>query len=66
MVNNNKDWQEEFHKSMKEIDNIYNDTMEKLEILHKRKMELIEVHKEKLKEEELNKLRNEIKGADSN
>ncbi len=66
MINNNKDWQEDFYNSMKKIDSIYNDTMEKLEKLHKRKMELIEAHKEKVKEEELNKLRHEIKGADSN
>jgi DNA repair exonuclease SbcCD ATPase subunit len=64
MTQNNK-WQEEFYKSMKEIDIIYNDTMEKLEKIHQKKMELIKDHKEKLKEDQLNKIRQEIKGADN-
>ncbi len=67
MQNNKKNtWQEEFFESLKEIDNIYNETMEKLENLHKRKMRLIKEHKEKVKEVELNKLRHEIKGVDDN
>lgn len=61
----NKNWQQDFYNSMKEINEIYHETLEKLEKLHQQKMELIKYHKEKTKEDEINKLRQEIKEADN-
>ncbi len=62
---NNKNWQDDFELSIKRIDSIYNDTIIKLEVLHQEKMKLIRDYKNKLDEDSLKKIRQEIKGADN-
>ncbi|GEM_PF-4185693 len=65
-MTNKNNWKQDFYNSIKEIDGIYNETIEKLEELHKRKMDLIKKHKENLNKESLDQLRHEIKEADNN
>jgi hypothetical protein len=58
--------QEQFLQSIKKIDQIYSNTVASLEKLHQEKMKLIEDYKERLKEEEINKLREDIKKQENN
>jgi hypothetical protein len=61
---NNNNWQADFENSIKEIDSIYSDTIEKLEFLHQKKMKIIRDYKNKLDEDNLKKIREEIKEGD--
>ncbi len=63
-MSKNNNWKNDFHNTIKEIDKVYSETINKLEKLHQRKMELIKEHKEKLNKDNLNKLRQEIKEGD--
>ncbi len=53
--------QEDFLRSIKKIDQIYNNTFLSLEKLHQQKMKLIEDYKQKAQEEEIKKIREDIK-----
>lgn len=53
--------QEDFLRSIKKIDQIYNNTFLSLEKLHQQKMKLIEDYKQKAQEEGIKKIREDIK-----
>jgi len=55
------DNQQKLTNALKKIDDIYNATIEKLEVLHQRKIDLIREYKKKAEIQVLQKIRKEIK-----